>query len=65
LLRSIAVLLIAVATVSRGSASPAQQTDRHRTGGPVLESLDSLEEFRAAFNRDVGVARVLLLLSPT
>ncbi len=36
-----------------------------RTGGPVLKSLDSLEQFRAAFNRDVGVTRVVLLLSPT
>jgi hypothetical protein len=65
LLRSIAVVLIAVAAVSGGSASPVRQTDRHRSGGPVLASLDSLDEFRAAFNRDVGVARVVLLLSPT
>lgn len=65
MLRSIAVLLIAVATLSGGSASPAEQTDRHRTSRPVLASLDSLDEFRAAFNRDVGVVRVVLLLSPT
>lgn len=31
----------------------------------TLHELNSLEQFREAFNRDQGVPRIVLLLSPT
>lgn len=31
----------------------------------TLHELNSLEQFRQAFNRDQGVPRIVLLLSPT
>ena len=32
---------------------------------PELQSLQSLDQLEAAFNRDVGSPRIVLLLSPT
>lgn len=40
-------------------------TARVDAADPTLRQLHALEDLSAAFNRDAGVPRVVLLLSPT
>ena len=57
---AIAALVLSVAAAAPiGAAAQASRT------APVLRTLHGVDELRAAFNRDAGQVRILLLLSPT
>ncbi len=46
-----------IAAVDRAAAESIQQ--------PVLHDLAGVDQFKAAFNEDEGLPRIILLLSPT
>ena len=67
----LALALIGVGSPSRPNprthtptASPSATTPVSLTTGRDLQDLGSLEALRAQFNRDAGVPRLVLLLSP-
>ncbi len=63
---SVAVILAATATATDKGASAADSPIVQRAARPpVLASLDAIGDLRAAFNRDAGTTRLVLLLSPT
>lgn len=55
------MLLLGVACTS-ASPSPPQEP---LGPVPVLNELEGVEQFKARFNEDGGVPRVILLMSPT
>ena len=59
---AIGVMLLLGAACTSPSASPPQEL----VGPvPVLSELGGVDQFKARFNEDTGVPRVILLMSPT
>ena len=48
-----------IAVIDRGAAESIEQPV------PVLHDLTGVDQFKAAFNEDEGIPRIILLLSPT
>lgn len=65
------VLLFTLAIVACGAPAPATTTTPGAgtqvpvTPAPVLTDLNGPDELKAQFNRDAGVPRLILLISPT
>src|SRR5213594_926966 len=62
-----AFLLGLILATLPGPANPAGQPLRQTRAkdSHELQQIGNLEEFRSLFNRDTGVPRLILLLSPT
>ena len=58
----IGVMLLLVVACTSASQGPLQQP---LGPVPVLNELGGVEQFKARFNEDRGVPRVILLMSPT
>ena len=61
-LLGIIVILLLVAACNSASSNPPQES---LGTVPVLNELGGVDQFKARFNEDGGVPRVLLLMSPT
>jgi len=59
----LAVLLVGAACSNAGD--PVSRTDHAPEQGATVRDLSSIDELREQFIRDEGVARLILLISPT
>jgi hypothetical protein len=63
LVHTVAAVVTAVVVLSTPPAPAASAPQVHSR--PTLRTLGGIEDVRAAFNKDRGKLRILLLLSPT
>lgn len=64
IVRTVAAVVTSVVVFST-QPTPAASAPQAPRARPTLQTLGGLDDVRAAFNKDRGKLRILLLLSPT
>jgi hypothetical protein len=60
-----AVLAMVLLGTACSTGNDTGDTDRAAAGPAAMRDLSSIDELREQFNRDQGVTRLILLISPT